>query len=232
MLNGRVMNSAVIVAAGKGKRMGEGDKLFLSVRGEPVIAHSWRRFDMAPGVDEIVLVIREERRQEFAEVANLINPAKPYRFVWGGAERQDSVWNGVTATDADSSLVAIHDGARPCVSQATIADCLSVAGKVGASVAASKVADTLKSATDTQMVDKNVDRSRLWAVQTPQVFRRDIILKAMSYVRENGLQVTDDTAACECIGQSVALVASATPNPKVTVPADLPFVEWMLSQGV
>lgn len=225
------MHSAVIVAAGKGTRMGGStDKLFLSACGEPVIAHTWRRFDQSPSIDEVVLVIREDRESEFRAVADRIGLTTPYQFVWGGAERQDSVWNGIVATDPASDLVVVHDGARPCVTEGIIASCLEVASRVGASVAGHRVADTLKSATSDQRIDRNVDRSRLWAVQTPQVFRRDIILKAMRHVRDQGLQVTDDTAACESIGQSVALVESESPNPKVTVKADLPFVEWLLSQ--
>ena len=225
------MHSVVIVAAGKGTRMGgETDKLFLTACGEPIVAHTWRRFDRSPTIDEILVVIRQERESEFKEVANLIETTTPFRFVWGGAERQDSVWNGSVASHAEAGFVAVHDGARPCVSEQIIADCFAVASQVGASVAANRVSDTLKSATPDQRIESNVDRSRLWAVQTPQVFRREIIMKAMKHVRENGLSVTDDTAACESIGQSVALVESKSPNPKVTVPADLPFIEWLLAQ--
>ncbi|MDB4746430.1 2-C-methyl-D-erythritol 4-phosphate cytidylyltransferase [Verrucomicrobia bacterium] len=226
------MHSAVIVAAGKGTRMGgETDKLFLMACGLPIIAHTWRSFDQSPTIQEIVVVIREERESEFRAVADLIGATSPFRFEWGGAERQDSVWNGIMATDPDTELVAVHDGARPCVSEQIIADCFEVASRVGASVAASRVADTLKSATSDQTIDANVDRSRLWAVQTPQVFKREIILNAMKHVRDRGLHVTDDTAACEKVGQPVALVESKSPNPKVTVPADLPFIEWLLSQS-
>ncbi len=226
------MHSVVIVAAGKGTRMGAGtDKLFLKARGQTVIGHTWQRFDACEIVDEVVLVIASGREADFTEVAEGFGPAKPYRFVAGGAERQDSVWNGINATDGRTTVVAIHDGARPCVSQQTILDCFAAAQAQGASVAASRVADTLKLARADQTIESNVDRSRLWAVQTPQVFRREVILKAMSEVRTSGAQVTDDTAACELIGQPVTLVESRAPNPKVTVPADLPFVEWLLSQG-
>ena len=225
------MHSVVIVAAGKGTRMGgDVDKLFLIARGEPIIAHTWRRFDQSDRIDEIVLVIREGRESEFRAVAKFIGATTPFKLVPGGKERQDSVLNGILATDTSAELVAIHDGARPCVSEVIISECLSKASQMGASVAAGRVADTLKSAKDDQTIESNVDRSKLWAVQTPQVFRREVILQAMTHVREHHLQVTDDTAACEAIGQAVALVESATPNPKVTVPSDLAFVEWLLSQ--
>ncbi len=225
------MHSVVIVAAGKGTRMGgDIDKLFLLARNEPIVAHSWRRFDRSDVVDEIVVVIRDGRESEFRTVAHQIGVKTPYKLVSGGKERQDSVLNGILATDSSAELVAVHDGARPCVSDAIIGGCYLTASEVGASVAAVRVADTLKMARDDQTIESNVDRSKLWAVQTPQVFRREVIVKAMTHVRDHGLQVTDDTAACEAIGQPVALVESTTPNPKVTVPADLPFVEWLLSQ--
>jgi 2-C-methyl-D-erythritol 4-phosphate cytidylyltransferase len=99
---------------------------------------------------------------------------------------------------------------------------------VGAAVAAQRIRDTLKEADDGGLVVRTVDRTRLWAVQTPQIFRKSIIVRALGEVRARGLRVTDDTAACEWIGQAVALVESDDPNPKVTVRADLDYVEWVL----
>lgn len=225
------MHSVVIVAAGKGTRMGgDVDKLFLRAHDLPIVAHTWRLFDRCAAIHEVIIVIREGRETEFQSVANAIHAETPFKFVPGGKERQDSVWNGVVATNPGSELVLIHDGARPCVTEEIVRDCCAQALKVGASVAASRVTDTLKLATEHQRIEANVDRSRLWAVQTPQVFRREVILKAMSHVKESGLRVTDDTAACESIGQSVALVESLTPNPKVTVKSDLPFIEWLLGR--
>lgn len=209
---------------------GGADKLFFEAAGEPIIAHTWRRFDRSPCIHEVVVVIRNGRESEFQEVANQIQTTKPFRLVHGGSERQDSVWNGLVATDETASLVAVHDGVRPCVSGGVIEDCFEVARRTDASAAAAKVADTLKEAHRDQTIRRNVDRSLLWSVQTPQVFRRDVIVRAMQAVREVGAQVTDDTAACELIGQAVTLVESDAPNPKVTVKADLPFVEWLLAR--
>ncbi len=223
------MNSAVIVAAGQGKRMGPGvDKLFLAVAGRPVIAHTWARFEAAACVDEIVLVVRSHLEPTFAELASRFRFAKPHRFVAGGAERQDSVWNGLEALSPACELVAIHDGARPCVSADLIAATLQAASEVGASVAAQRVTDTIKESTDGRVITGHPDRARLWAVQTPQSFRVEVIRRALAEVRRRGLLVTDDTAACELIGQPVRLVESAEPNPKVTAPVDLAFVELRL----
>lgn len=223
------MNSAVIVAAGQGKRMGPGvDKLFLEVAGRPVIAHTWARFEAAACVDEIVLVVRSRQEPTFEELASRFRFTKPHRFVAGGAERQDSVWNGLEALSPACELVAIHDGARPCVSANLIAATLQAAGEIGASVAAQRVTDTIKESTDGRVITGHPDRGRLWAVQTPQSFRVEVIRRALAEVRRRGLLVTDDTAACELIGQPVRLVESAEPNPKVTAPADLAFVELRL----
>jgi 2-C-methyl-D-erythritol 4-phosphate cytidylyltransferase len=221
------MTSAIIVAAGRGTRMGsEADKLFLEVAGRPVVAHTWLRFDRCREIDEIVLVIRAGLEAAFKEIGAALDLTKPWRAVVGGAERQDSVWNGLQAVS--SNLVAIQDGARPCTSNQVIYDTLAAARETGAAVAAQRVTDTIKESEDGSLITRNVDRSRLWAVQTPQCFRLEVIRKALEAVRRKGLVVTDDTAACELIGQPVKLVPSAAPNPKVTVPADLGYIETLL----
>ncbi len=223
------MTSALIVAAGKGTRMGpDVDKLFLEVAGRPVVAHTWQRFDTAPGIDEIVLVVRDGMQSAFEELAGQFNFRKNFRLVAGGKERQDSVWNGLLALSPQAELVAIQDAARPCTSSELIAATIQAAGETGAAVAAQAVTDTTKESADGQFITRHLDRARLWAVQTPQCFRVEVIRRALAAVREKGLLVTDDTAACELIGQPVRLVASAAPNPKVTVPADLPYIELLL----
>jgi len=223
------MTSAVIVAAGQGMRMGAAtDKLFLEVAGQPVIAHTWQRLDAHPEIDEIILVIREIAREDFNQLAASLSLTKPHQFTLGGEQRQDSVINGLNAISPDCKLVAIHDGARPCVSLQTITETLAAANQTGAAVVGSRVADTLKRADNEQCIQSNVDRTNLWAVQTPQAFRPEIIRRALAAVAEQGLTVTDDTTACELIGQSVTLIASDTPNPKVTTAADLPLIEVLL----
>ena len=124
--------------------------------------------------------------------------------------------------------MAIQDAARPCTSPALIAATVAAAREGGAAVAAQPVTDTIKESRDGKLIERTLDRSRLWAVQTPQTFRVDIIRRALSEVRRRGLLVTDDTAACELIGQPVQLVLSTQPNPKVTRPEDLPCVEALL----
>ena len=225
------MNSVIIVAAGKGTRMGQGvDKIFLEVAGRPVVAHTWQCFNDAPCVDEIILVVRDGMQNDFAGIAQRFNLTKPHRFAIGGAERQDSVWNGLAALSPQTELVAIQDGARPCTTQELIAATVDAARETGAAVAAQLVTDTIKETYDGNTISKNVDRSRLRAVQTPQTFRVEVIRRALAEVRARNLHVTDDTAACELIGQQVRLVTSAAPNPKVTTSADLPYVGLLLAQ--
>jgi 2-C-methyl-D-erythritol 4-phosphate cytidylyltransferase len=226
------MVSAIIVAAGKGTRMGpDRDKLFLELNGRPVVAHTWARFDGSDCIEEIVLVVRDGMQAAFNELAERFGFKKPFRLVAGGKERQDSVWNGLAALSPAAEIVAIQDGARPCTSEALIAATMEAARQTGAAVAAQPITDTVKESADGKLIGRTLDRSRLWAVQTPQTFRVEIIRRALVEVRQRGLRVTDDTAACELIRQPVQLVLSPHPNPKVTRPEDLAYVEMLLRTG-
>jgi 2-C-methyl-D-erythritol 4-phosphate cytidylyltransferase len=223
--------SAIIVAAGKGTRMGPNvDKLFLEIAGRPVVAHTWQRFNDSACIDEIVLVVRDGVQSAFSEMAARFRFQKAHRLVTGGTERQDSVWNGLEALSPDVAIVAIQDAARPCTSEQLILATIEAARETGAAVAAQPVTDTIKECTDSRTISRTVDRSKLWAVQTPQTFRVEVIRRALAEVRKRGLSVTDDTAACELIGQPVRLVSGSEPNPKVTLPGDLPYVETLLSR--
>ncbi|MEO5802167.1 MAG: 2-C-methyl-D-erythritol 4-phosphate cytidylyltransferase, partial [Verrucomicrobiota bacterium] len=148
----------------------------------------------------------------------------------GGKERQDSVWNGLEQLSSNSEIVAIQDGARPVTSETLILETIFAARKTGAAVAAQRVTDTIKESQNGETISRHLERKELWSVQTPQTFRVDVIRRALAAVREKNLFVTDDTAACELIGQPVKLVESSSPNPKVTVPEDLPYLEMLLKK--
>ena len=210
--------------------MGRGDKMFLDLAGLPLLGQTWRRFDLLSEADEIILVTRDDVRPALEDLAKRINAQKPWQLVAGGVERQDSVWNGVNATTAESEIIAIQDGARPCTPLAAIQLALVTAREMGAAVLARRLADTLKRGDGEGQIVGTVDRENLWTVQTPQVFRREIILAALVKVRDEGLSITDDTAACEALGQSVKLVECDQPNPKATTPADLPYIESLLAE--
>lgn len=225
------MNAAIIVAAGKGTRMGNADKLFVRVAGKPLVEHTWVRFDHCGIINEIIIVIRQDQESAFQKIAATMAPRKPFKLVLGGQERQDSVWNGLEALSPNVEFVAIQDGARPCVTARLIGATFAAAKASGAAVAAKRVTDTIKESDDGQGIARHLDRARLWAVQTPQAFRVDVIRRALAAVRQKGLIVTDDTAACDLIGQPVKLVESDEPNPKLTFPEDLPEIERILGRG-
>ena len=204
------------------------DKLFLTVANKPVVAHTWARFEEARSIDEIVLVVRAGSEKKFLEIAKKYKFRKKYQIVAGGAERQDSVWSGLSVVPPKAEIVAIHDAARPCVNKDLIAATVKYAEETGAAVAAHPVTDTIKESADGRLIQKTLDRSQLWAMQTPQTFRLDVIRRAIAAARAKKMIFTDDTAACELIGQPVRLVSSIAPNPKVTVPGDLAIVEALL----
>jgi 2-C-methyl-D-erythritol 4-phosphate cytidylyltransferase len=225
------MVSAIIVAAGKGTRMGPNvDKLFLEVSGRPVIAHTWDTFDRATDIQEIVIVVRQELQSAFVELARKYQFNKPFRIAPGGARRQDSVWNGLERINPQTQIVVIQDGARPCTSAELITATISAARETGAAVAAQPVTDTIKESSDGVLISRTLQRERLWAVQTPQTFQLDVIRRALTEVRNLGLDVTDDTAACEVISQPVRLVVRKEPNPKVTQPEDLVTIALLLEK--
>jgi len=226
------MVTAVIVAAGRGTRMGsQVDKLFLELGGRPVVHHTWLRFDTCPAIGHVVVVTRPDLREAFERITRAQSFSKPYCIIEGGPERQDSVWNGLTAVPAETEIVAIQDGARPCTAHDLIVRTIAAAREHGAAVAASPVTDTIKESRDGKIIHRHLQRDRLWAVQTPQTFRLEIIRKAIRAARESGEAFTDDTAACEAVGQPVYLVVGSEPNPKVTLPSDLPMVELYLRRS-
>lgn len=207
------------------------DKTFLEIAGKPVIAHTWQRFATAKCIDEIILVVRDGMQSAFQELAEKFSLKKSFRLVIGGKERQDSVWNGLQAVSPKTEIVAIQDAARPCTSEALIEATVAAARETGAAVAAQAITDTIKESADGKIIERTLDRSRLWAVQTPQTFRLEVIKRALAEVRKQGLLVTDDTAACDLIGQPVRLVVTPQPNPKVTRPEDLPYISLLLQNN-
>ncbi|MGC8743956.1 MAG: 2-C-methyl-D-erythritol 4-phosphate cytidylyltransferase [Verrucomicrobiia bacterium] len=224
--------SAIIVGAGKGTRMGGVDKLFIDVAGKPVIAHTILKFERCSSINEIVLVIRPEQERLYKELLPGLNLRKTCRITYGGAARQDSVWNGLQSVSEKCDIVAIHDGARPCVSEDLIERVIQSAIETGAAVAAKRMIDTIKESDDGVYISKTLDRSHLWSVQTPQCFQLEVIRKAIKNAKSNGLDLTDDTAACELIGQKVRLVEYQEPNPKLTLPSDIPYIQFLLSGAV
>ena len=223
------MNVGIVVAAGKSERMGvDMDKAFVSLGTKPVLAYSLEAFEQCPDIDGVVVVARRERLDAVRGLAQMFGCAKMQKVVAGGARRQDSVQNGLAELNEDVKFVVIHDAARPCVSPAIIAETLRTAKRYGAAVAAVKVADTIKQVDRGTTVTRTVDRAKLWAVQTPQAFRLDLLQQAYAAVNRKHATVTDEGSAVELISGHVHIVPSTWTNMKITTPEDLAIAAAML----
>ena len=207
----------VLAAAGSSQRLGF-DKLFTPVLGKTVFQEGLERIIASPRVAEIVVAVAAHNEET---VRRLIEKSpKPIRVVLGGAERQDSVIAGLAALDPAIEYVMIQDAARPFVTHELIERVLAEAKVHGAAVCGHPVIDTLKETEDGQTVLRTVDRSRIWAVQTPQIFYRPFLAEAYAAINAGGHAVTDDTAAMEAMGRPVALVRHDDLNLKITRKAD------------
>lgn len=218
---------AVIVAAGRGTRMGAADnKAYLAVAGRPVLAHSLDAFERCGRVEAVVIVAAEHEVGRAEALARAGGFRKVAVVVPGGAERQDSVLAGLRALDTEGVLV--HDAARPMVTPTEIAACCDAAEASGAAALAVPVKDTIKVVQGGMIVD-TPDRSTLYAVQTPQAFRRAELLEAHRSARETGAAATDDAMLLERLGRPVAVVPGSYANFKITTPEDLLVAELFLS---
>lgn len=225
---------ALIVAAGSGTRMRTaGNKLFMPLAGRPLICHAWAALDASEIIDRIIIVTKKEWFSDFREMKEKFGLSDRCEWVEGGAERQDSVRNGLEAIEFQDSrdVVLIHDGARPFINSDLIQVMVESAIQYGAAVCASPVVDTIKASQTGEQIDEHLDRSKLWAVQTPQAFQSAVIRNAIQAADEKGLKLTDDTAACSLIGQPVRLIPWTLPNPKITHPVDLPYFEFLANQS-
>ncbi|NLE06878.1 MAG: 2-C-methyl-D-erythritol 4-phosphate cytidylyltransferase [Crenarchaeota archaeon] len=223
------MTAAIIVAAGRGERMGSNyDKAFLSIGPRPMVAYSLMAFEACPDIQQIVLVVRRERVDAAKNMALMFGISKLREIVVGGAHRQDSVRNGLQAIASEIRTVAIHDAARPLVTPALISETIRSAEKFGSGVAACRIVDTVKQVDKGTVVGKTLDRAKLWTVQTPQTFRVELIRQAYAKLAETKAVVTDDAAALELIGEPVRLVEWGPLNLKVTVAEDLTTAATLL----
>ena len=209
---------AVIAAAGSSSRMGGRDKLAEPLDGIPVILRTLAAVEAVPEIREIVVVTREDRVEEYCRLLGQCSRLRA--VVPGGSTRQESVRNGVRALSPDCMLAAIHDGARPLVTPEVFARCIEAARSCGAATAAVPVKDTIKLADEAGRVLDTPDRSRLWAVQTPQIFDRERYLRAAEEAERRGLSCTDDCQLFEAMGWEVQLVMGDYRNLKLTTPED------------
>ena len=219
--------SAVVPAAGSSTRMGK-DKLLLPLGEQPVLLHTLRALDACPYITEIVVVTREELIVPIGQLCRDAALEKVRKVIVGGATRSHSVLAGLGELSPDAELAAIHDGARPLVSQAVLEAVIRRASECGAAAPAVPVKDTIKRARD-GLVTATLDRAELRAVQTPQVFQVDLIKTALQKALEDGAELTDDCAAVERLGIGVALTEGDYCNLKLTTPEDLAVAEALLA---
>lgn len=211
---------AIILAAGSSRRFGE-DKLFLPLGGKPVLAWSLDVFERSPAIDAIVLVLNENNWQAGHKLAEQHKWSKLKHICRGGLRRQDSVKAGIYSLSG-CSLLFIHDGARPFVSEAIINSGLEAVRETGAAVPAVPVTDTIKVSNSNNIVEHTLSRDALWSIQTPQVFRSDIIVRAYE---QNDEDVTDDASLVEKMGYKVKLFCGSYSNIKITTSDDMELAQ-------
>ena len=219
--------SALIVGAGSSTRVGF-DKLFAQIGGRPVIQHSLEAFEQAPEVDEIVVVCRQGAIDTISAMAAQMKKIRA--VIPGGERRQDSVAAGLRAVSTTARYIAVHDAARPLITPGEIARVYCAAQEHGAAVLAAPVSDTLKFGEAEGFVSGSVDRANVFAMQTPQVFARELLLEAFAEVEKKGLSITDEVSAVQLLGVKVAIVPARDENMKITFARDLPVMEFILAR--
>ncbi len=213
------MTSAIIVAAGSSRRMGF-NKLLAPLGGEPVLRRTLNAFQVCEAIDEILVVTSEALHPEI-EAWRYSGLGKITQIIIGGAERHLSVHAGLQALDPACEIVAVHDGARPLISVAQITRCIEAARTQAAVACARPMTETLKRCDSTGRIIDSIDRANAWIMETPQVFQRDLLVKAYDAVLRDGLQVTDEVSAVQHLGAVVHVVENFELNPKITFPADI-----------
>ena len=223
------MVSVIFPAAGAGRRMkADRNKVLLELSGVPILLRTLRRFSAVPAVAELIVVVAKD---EIAFVEGMLEKAqglKPWRVVQGGAERQYSIANGMAHLAADADIVLVHDAARPLIRRETIEELIRVVRAEGAGIVAVPEKNTIKIAAEDGTVAATPPRQTLWQVQTPQGFRKEILIEANRRAEADGFLGTDDASLVERIGVPVRIVHGEYSNIKVTTPEDMVVAEAIL----
>lgn len=225
---------AVIVAAGEGRRLGKtAPKAYLPLCGRPMLLRTLDKFCAARHIAKVVVVVAapELARCEALLRADMALRRRPWILQSGGTTRQQSVKRGLDKVDADAELIAIHDAARPFVSSELIDRCVEAAYERGAVALGLPVRDTIKIVSSEQWVQSTPERSSLWEIQTPQVFRAPLILEAHNRAARQEVQATDDAVLLERMGIPVYVIEGERTNFKITLPDDLVFAEALIRDG-
>ena len=221
--------SVVIPAAGQGKRMNAGrNKQFIMLEEKPIIVHTISVFQSDEYCEEIVLAVNEREHDEFRSFIQTHELTKVTQIVTGGKERQQSVYEGLKALDGDK-IVLIHDGARPFFTHEVVREAAKAAEYYDGAIVAVPVKDTIKQVDELE-VKQTIDRSSLWAVQTPQAFRLSVIKEIHRWAEEHQIVGTDDASLVEMNGRSVHVILGDYWNVKLTTPEDLIFARAILRE--
>jgi len=222
--------AAVVVAAGQARRMEGIDKILTPLGDVPVLVRTLRAFEDSPRMAEVVVVTREDLLVEVSHLCKDYGLTKVSKILVGGEERLLSVRAGLREVRKDAELIAIHDGARPFLTQQVLDEVLDQASRSGAAAPAVPLTDTVKRLGKDGLVAETVDRSDLWAVQTPQVFQADLIRAAIEKAAEDKAELTDDCGAVERLGMKVVLTQGDVQNIKLTTPFDLVLAQAILTE--
>jgi 2-C-methyl-D-erythritol 4-phosphate cytidylyltransferase len=222
--------AAIIVGAGQGIRMGaELRKQYMMLGNRPVLSHTLLAFEKCDEIEEIFLVIpRDDGLFCKKEIVDPLRLNKPIHLVSGGATRQESVYNGLKATDGRFGLVAIHDGVRPLVKTDRIAECVRVAEKYGGCILALPASDTIKTVDEYDRVIVTMKRDMIRMAQTPQAFHYDLILRAHVTAQKQGSAGTDDAELVELCGKVVKVIPGDPYNIKITTSEDFKLAEALM----
>jgi 2-C-methyl-D-erythritol 4-phosphate cytidylyltransferase len=219
----------IIPAAGAGKRMQRKQaKPFIILQGQPILAHTIRRFLSVPGLEQVLIAVSSDYVQTAQQILQqTAGYSIPWNVVEGGATRQHSISNAINAL-SKVDLVMVHDAVRPFVRKEQIERCCREAEKTGAAVPGLPCKNTLKMIDENHLVRETPDRDQLWQIQTPQIFNRNILEKAYSRASKHGYQATDDASLVERLGKPVKVVQANADNIKITYPRDLQLADILL----
>lgn len=220
----------IIVAGGKGKRMSASTvKQFLSLNNKPILAHTIDKFERNEKIHEIIIVIgKEEKKYCENNIIKKYNYKKIKAVIEGGKERQDSVYNGLKKVSKDISIVLVHDAVRPFIEEKDIVTVINTTVEKNACALGVPCKDTIKVVSKNNEVEKSLDRSKLWCMQTPQGFKYDIVIKAYKNAEQKNLVGTDDATLVEIIGEKVYIVEGNYNNIKITTPEDLEYAKFLI----
>ena len=225
------MVTVVFPAAGRGKRMQAGmNKAFMDLAGLPILVRTLLKFSACEAVDKLVVVVAEAEVAFVQRILQLVPGLKPWQVTAGGSERQYSVLNGIRCAGTEAEIILVHDAARPLISKETILAVIEAAKEHGGAIAAVPAKNTIKLCNDQHQVVETPDRSKLWEVQTPQGFQREILLRANAQAEQDNFLGTDDASLVERLGEPVYIVESDYRNIKITTPEDILIAEAFLAE--